>query len=199
MSAGRLEQVLDAIDQANAMDPNSVSDGNAMRPAELVYGERMSATLDQFCVGASDHLRIAVRAQHIERWTCPRDSYPAGRVGYLKWRSDLKAYHSRRARELMQAAGYDQSDIDRVAALIGKKGIKRDAEVQMLEDIVCLVFLKHYAGEFIAKHEDAKVVEILKKTARKMSAEGLSAAAKLHLPLRLSRLLAKSLADAGNS
>ncbi len=96
----RLEQVLDAIDRANAKDPNLIPDGNAQRPSELVYGERMSETLDRFCSTASDHLRIAARAQHIERWTSARNP-----------------------------------------------------EVQMLEDVVCLVFLKHYASEFIAKRQ----------------------------------------------
>jgi len=192
----RLKQVLDAIDRANAMDPNVSMDDDSLRPSELVYGERMSETLDHFCETASDHLRIAVRAQHIERWTSLRDSYPTGREGYLKWRSDLKSFHARRAGELMDAAGYDQADIDRVAALIGKKGIKRDPEVQMLEDVVCLVFLKHYAGDFIAKHQDAKVVDILRKTARKMSDDGIAAATKLPLPERLGRLLTKTLAEA---
>ena len=192
----RLNQVLDAIDQANAMDPNSIRDGDGVRPAELVYGERMSATLDRFSKTASDHLRIAVRAQHIERWTSLRDSYPAGRTGYLKWRSDLKAFHARRAGELMKAAGYDQADVDRVGVLIGKKGIKRELEVQTLEDVVCLVFLEHYASDFIAKHEDDKVVDILMKTARKMSAEGLAAAKQLQLPDRLGRLLTRTLAEA---
>lgn len=195
---GQLLQILGSIDQVNAKDPNTVSDGNAMRPAELVYGERMSATLAQFCEAAGDHLRIAVRAQHIERWMHPRASYPAGRVGYLKWRSDLKDHHARRTGELMQTAGFGQSDIDRVATLIGKKGIKRDPEVQVLEDVACLVFLEHYAGEFIAKHEDDKVADILRKTARKMSAEGAAAAAKLHLPERLGRLFAKTLAEAAD-
>ena len=149
----RLEQVLDAIDRANAKDPNLIPDGNAQRPSELVYGKRMSETLDRFCSTASDHLRIAARAQHIERWTSARNSYPAGREGYLKWRTDLKSFHARRAGELMEAAGYDRADIDRVATLISKKAIKRDPEVQMLEDVVCLVFLKHYASEFIAKRQ----------------------------------------------
>ena len=86
----RLSQVLDAIDSANARDPNVDPVGTSSRPSELLYGERMSETLDHFCEAASDHLRIAARAQHIERWTSLRNSYPAGREGYLKWRSDLK-------------------------------------------------------------------------------------------------------------
>lgn len=192
----RLNEVLVAIDRANAMDPNVSQDGNTLRPSALVYGERMSETLDRFCEKTSDHLHIAVRAQHIERWTSARDGYPAGREGYLKWRSDLKSFHARRAGELMEAAGYDQTDIDRVATLISKKGIKRDPEVQMLEDVVCLVFLKHYAGEFIAKHPDEKVVDILRKTARKMSDEGIAAATELPLSERLGRLLSQTLAEA---
>ena len=191
----RLDQVLDAIDRANAMDPNVSRDGDNLRPSELVYGERMSETLNHFCETASDHLRISVRAQHIERWTSLRDSYPAGREGYLKWRSDLKSFHARRAGELMNAAGYDQADIDRVATLIGKKGIKRDPEVQLLEDVVCLVFLKYYASDFIAKHPDAKVADILRKTARKMSDEGIAAVTQLPLPERLGRSLTNTLAE----
>lgn len=193
----QLNKVLEAIDRANAMDPNVSQDGDTLRPSALVYGERMSQTLDRFCGKASDHLRIAVRAQHIERWTSSRDSYPTGREGYLKWRADLKSFHARRAGELMDAAGYEQADIDRVATLIAKKGIKRDPEVQTLEDVVCLVFLEHYAGEFIAKHPDAKVADILRKTARKMSEEGITAATRLPLPERLGRLLTKTLAEAG--
>ena len=197
MSAGRLERVLGLIDRANSQDPNTVIDNGNERPTELVYGERMSSKLDQFCETASDHLQIAVRAQHIERWMCPRDSYPAGRTGYLKWRTDLKSYHARRAGELMHDAGYGQPDLDRVATLIKKQGIKRDPEVQTLEDVVCLVFLEHYAGDFIARHEDDKVTDILRKTARKMSPQGVSAATKLNLPDRLGRLLVKTIADAG--
>lgn len=191
----RLNQVLDAIDCANAMDPNVIQDGVSMRPAELVYGERMSGALEQFYETASDHLRIAVRAQHIERWVSSRDSYPTGRAGYLKWRSDLKTYHARRASELMNAAGYNHADTDRVAILIAKKDIKHDLEVQMLEDVACLVFLQHYAGDFIAKHHDEKVADILRKTTRKMSTDGITAAKKLLLPERLAKLLIKTLAE----
>ncbi len=192
----RLDRVIEAIDNANAKDPNTSLDGDTLRPAELVYGERMSATLGEFCEIASEHLQIAARAQHIERWTSRRNSYPAGREGYLKWRSDLKAFHARKAGELMEAAGYDQTDIDRVAILISKKGIKRDPEVQTLEDVVCLVFLKYYASDFIAQHQDDKVADILRKTARKMSPDGIAAATRLSLSERLGRLLTRTVSEA---
>lgn len=194
MSEARLQHVLKLIDQANARDPNTVDDNDRARPAELVYGERMSAALQQFCDVPGEHLQIAVRAQHLERWTSPRKGYPEGRAGYLKWRSDLKQYHAKRAGELMRQAGYGEADIDRVATLIGKRGIKRDPQVQMLEDVACLTFLQHYAGDFIAPHDDDKVIDILAKTARKMSPQGLEAAAALPLPERLAQLLETTMA-----
>ena len=193
MNDNRLQQAIELIDRANAQDPKSVDENGTERPGELVYGERMSAALAGYCDQPSEHLQIAVRAQHLERWTSPRSSYPEGRAGYLKWRTDLKRYHAERAGELMRQAGYDEADIDRVATLIDKRGIKRDPEVQMLEDVACLTFLQHYAADFIAPHDDDKVMDILAKTARKMSAEGLQAAAGLDLPDRLSRLLHQAL------
>lgn len=197
MDDGRLEHVLELIDLANSQDPNLVNDGGEIRPAELVYGQRMSVTLEQFCNSASTELAVAARAQHLERWTVPRNSYPEGRIGYLKWRGELKLFHARRAGELMERAGYARSAIDRVGTLIRKKGMKSDVEAQMLEDVACLVFLEHYAGEFIAKHNDDKVIDILRKTIRKMSPDGVSAAGQLALPERLATLLTRALAESG--
>ena len=194
MTDTRLGKILDLIDTANGRDPNMVNVDGRSRPAELAYGERMSAALKAFCPTAGEHLQIACRAQHLERWTSPRASYPEGRTGYLKWRTDLKQFHAARTGELMKSAGYEDEDIDRVAGLIAKRGIKRDPEAQMLEDVACLTFLEHYADDFIAPHDDEKVIDILTKTARKMSAEGLAAAARLRLPDRLARLLQLALA-----
>ena len=194
MDTDRLARVVDLIDAANAADPNPVATPDGERPAELVYGERMSAMLARFCPTASEHLTIAVRGQHIERWTSPRAAYPDGRIGYLKWRKDLKDHHAGRVGALMDEAGYAAPDIVRVASLIRKERLKHDAEAQTLEDVACLVFLTHHAGAFIAKHDDAKVVDILAKTAAKMSNGGLEAASRLALPERLGRLMGIALA-----
>lgn len=178
----RLHNVLEAIDAVNAQDPVA---GRA-----LVYGQRMSARLAAFAPGASDVLRIAARAQHIERWAIPRDSYAMDRIGYLKWRKDLQHHHARRTGELMAAAGYGAEDITRVASLLKKERLKSDDETQTLEDVICLVFLEHEAPAFIAKHNDEKVSDILAKTAKKMSAQGLAEIATLPLEERLKRLIA---------
>jgi uncharacterized protein DUF4202 len=190
----RVAEVVAAIDAANARDPHTVESGGRREPAELLYGRRMSETLARISPDASDALRIAVRGQHIERWTSPRKSYPDGRVGYLKWRRDLQDYHARRVGEIMAAAGYGDEEIGRVGALIRKERLKADAEAQMLEDVACLVFLAHYLDEFMAKTDPDKLAGILAKTWNKMSAFGHEKALKLTLPAPVPALLEQGLA-----
>lgn len=164
----RLEAVLAAIDAANAADPD-VSEG---RPAALLYGERMSAELARIFPAASEVLQIAARGQHIERWTSPRGEYPPGREGYLAWRRDLGAFHARRVGAIMRDAGYDEAAAARAGQMLRKEGIKRDAEVQMLEDVICMVFLRWYFSPFAEGRDAEGLLRIVEKTARKMSAEG---------------------------
>lgn len=190
--ADRLDRVLAAIDAVNGNDP--ATDENGLARA-LLYGRRMSEALADFAPDAPETLRIAARAQHIERWIIPRDSYPEGRVAYLTWRKDLQKHHARRSGDLMREAGYGEDEIARVGSLLRKESLKHDADVQALEDVICLVFLAHEAPDFIAKHDDAKVRDILAKTAKKMSPRGLEAAGRLRMDARLARLLAEALAS----
>ena len=194
LNGGQLADVIAAIDAANARDPKKIAVDGRREPAELVYGRRMSETLARIAPAASEHLRIAARGQHIERWTSPRTSYPEGRVGYLKWRKDLQNFHARRLGEIMTAAGYDTDDIDRVGALVRKERLKSDAEAQMIEDVVCIVFLEHYLGDFMRKTDPDKLAGILAKTWNKMSPMGHEQALKLALPAPVPALLEQGLA-----
>nr|WP_170538109.1 DUF4202 domain-containing protein [Ruegeria arenilitoris] len=163
----RKQKVLDAIDTANSADPTQ-EDG---RPAALLYGERMSAELDRLFPDASEPLQIAARGQHVERWKLARSAYPEGRAGYLAWRKAQAEHHAQVVAELMSEAGYDQAEIDAACRMLRKQGIKRDDDVQALEDVICFVFLKWYFAPFATKHSDEKIQRIVEKTARKMSAE----------------------------
>jgi hypothetical protein len=194
MSADRLAEVIAAIDAANARDPHTVEVGGRREPAELIYGRRMSERLARIAPAASEPLRIAVRGQHIERWTSPRKAYVEGRVGYLKWRKDLQDFHARRLSQIMAAAGYGEDDIGRVGALVRKEQLKSDAEAQTLEDVACLVFLAHYLDDFVAKTDPDKLAGILAKTWNKMSPSGRDAALKLALPPAIPGLLEQGLA-----
>lgn len=181
----RLARAYDLIDAANAADPEGRAEA---------YGRNMSAALARFRPEASEPLKIAARAQHIERWTIPRSAYPEGRIPYLTWRKELQKLHAKRAGEIMAQCGYGEDDIARAASLLKKERLKQDAEAQTLEDVICLVFLEHEAEPFIAKHDDDKVRDILAKTARKMSPEGLAAAGHVPMGERLQRLLGEALA-----
>jgi len=101
----RLARAYALIDAANARDPTG--------QAEL-YGRRMTETLEAFTPDAPETLKLAARAQHIERWTVPRSSYPEGRVAYLTWRKDLQKLHARRAGEIMAQCGYSEEEIARL-------------------------------------------------------------------------------------
>jgi hypothetical protein len=162
------DQVIAAIDAANAADPDRAEG----EPAALLYGRRMAAELDRLFPGASEALRIAARGQHIERWTSPRASYPEGRTGYLAWRRDLGAFHARRVGEIMAAAGYGPEEIGKVGGMLRKEGLKRDPEVQALEDVICFTFLRWYFKPFAEGRDAAETLRIVEKTARKMSPEG---------------------------
>jgi hypothetical protein len=180
----RLTQALSAIDAANAQDPDR-ADG---APAALLYGQRMSAELARLCPDASEPLQIAARGQHIERWTSPRAGYPEGRAGYLAWRSDLARHHAARVAQIMADAGYGRAECARAAAMLRKEGIKRDAEVQMLEDVICFTFLRWYFAPFAPTQDAAKLDRIVEKTARKMSADARARAlAEFDLPEAFAR------------
>lgn len=163
-----LDAALAAIDAANASDPD-ISEGS---PAAQLYGLRMSAELARLFPDASENLQIAARGQHIERWILKRAEYPEGREGYLTWRRDLARHHGERVGEIMRDAGYSEAEAEAAGRMIRKEGIKRNDEVQKLEDVICFVFLKWYFAPFSETQDPDKLQRIVEKTARKMSAEG---------------------------
>jgi hypothetical protein len=133
-----------------------------------------------FYPNASEAMQIATKAQHICRWKMPRESYPMDRVGYLKWREDLKKFHAETTAKILQKAGYSDEFIARVSFLIEKKLLKKDAETQLLEDVICLVFLEYYFDPFVQKHDKEKMKNIILKTWNKMSENGHQEALKIN-------------------
>jgi len=190
----RFEQAMAMFDAANGEDPNLEAHEGVEVPKELLYARRMSAWLEKLTPEAGEPLRLAVRCQHLCRWTIPRGDYPAGRVGYRQWRSTLAEFHARKAGEILRQVGYDPATVERVQALVRKEKLKLDPEAQILEDVACLVFLENYFNEFSLKHDENKIIDIVRKTWRKMSPRGRQAALALDLPERGRSLVEKALA-----
>ena len=180
----KFHRAIKRFDAANAEDPDE---------EELIYAQRMSEWLEKLAPDASESLKLAARSQHIRRWEIPRDLYPMNRAGYHRWRNELAAFHAKVAGEILREVGYDEPTVGRVQSLLKKERLKEDPEAQLLEDVICLVFLQHYFPDFAKKHEEEKVVGILRKTWRKMSERGHEAALKLPLAANERNLIEKAL------
>lgn len=196
MNEERLQRALDLIDDANREDPRHECWQGQEYPQALLYGQRMSAWLARLAPEAGEAQRLAARAQHIRRWTVPRASYPATREGYLQWRSFLYRFHAEQAAAIAREAGYDETTVEAVKKMVGKQGIKRDANVQLIEDVACLVFLDHYFPDFAEEHNEDKLISIVRNTWRKMSNHARQAALQLSLPDKLLSIVGKALAEA---
>ena len=185
-----LANLFAAIDAANSHDPETTIAEGRVKQAAVVYGERMSERMSSFSPGASLALQIAARGQHIERWMIPRNLYPQGRIGYLAWRKELQRHHARRLGEIVLQGGHDDALAERVGQLARKERLASDPEVQILEDIACLVFLDHYFDPFAAGQTDDKLADIVAKTWRKMSERAQEAVVMSSPPQRILDLLA---------
>lgn len=188
----KIDALFAAIDEANADDPRRVEMNGASRAFENVYSERMTARLEKLYPDASDHLKIAARAQHLRRFDIPRGDFPQGRSGYDDWRKACRERHAHVCSQLMRGQGLAEEDAARVASLIRKERLKKDREAQALENVAALVFLEHYFDVFLETHadyDDDKIIGILGKTLCKMSPKGHGAALALSLPERTCALV----------
>jgi len=193
----RFNKALALFDAANAQDPNQ----DEGLPKELLYARRMTEMIDRFAPAASEIARLAVRAQHIQRWTVPRSNYPLGKPGYFAWRTGLYRFHAETAGTLMQQAGYDEAMIVQVKLAVGKQEIKTNPDTQMLEDVSSLVFLEHYMQGFAGQHaeySEEKWLGIIRKTWKKMSdqAHAFATTGGIKLPEALVPVILKAIAGA---
>lgn len=193
MNVNRFQNALQRIDAANAKDPNKVVIDDTIVAKELLYSDRMLNRLMDFAPDASEAIQIAAKGQHICRWEIARNTYPMDRVGYLKWREALKKFHASKTTSILKEVGYENAFIDRVCFLIEKKLLKKDAETQLLEDVICLVFLEYYLEEFILKHDTEKLKIIIIKTWNKMSKKGQQAALTLSFSTASLQLIKEAL------
>jgi hypothetical protein len=190
----RFDCAMAAIDGANAEDPTRLVVDGVARPKEVVHAEMVTAWVQRLRPDAPEALLLAARAHHLRRWTVPRNSYPAGRSGYLRWRRELHRRHADDLAVLLAQCGYDDATTARAGAIVRKEGLAAgDADVQALEDSLCLVVLATQLGDVAARLDEAKMLDVLAKTAKKMSPAGLALVAELPLDPAGMALLARAL------
>ena len=197
MNSSLYQAAIAAFDRANSEDPNTEMWDGKEYPKELLYAQRMTEIQERYAPDAPEEVKLAVRAQHIQRWKSPRSDYPMDKKGYMLWRTTLYKFHAGTAGALMKQAGYDDAMIARGKTIVGKKELKTNPGTQMMEDIVDLTFLEHYMETFAAQHADydeARWIVIIKKTWDKMSdrAHEFALAGKIKLPQALVPLILKA-------
>lgn len=177
----KLATAFQLFDDYNRQDPRSFSWEGETYPQEYFFAIKLYEWVLNLNPDADEELLLASRSQHIGRWEIPREDYPEGREPYLKWRKDLALHHAKIVAELMSKAGYADAQIERVKQIILKQRIKVDADVQTMENALCLVFLEFQYEDFRKKYADdtEKLINILRKSLLKMDTHGHSFALQL--------------------
>ena len=188
----RFGAAIAAIDRANAADPVvAIREGSAY-PKELLHAELMTARVLELDPDAGELQLIAARAHHLRRWVVPRASYPDGRSGYLRWRTALRRQHAEEVGEILGGLGYREDETERVQQIVAKRGLGHDAEVQVHEDALCLVFLETQFAELADRLDHDHLVDVVRKTLAKMSDEGIAVANGIDLPPALRSVLTEA-------
>jgi hypothetical protein len=189
---------LSAIDEANRADPNQEPFDGESLPKEFAYSLHMTRWLFALEPSPSPRMQVACRAQHIERWTMPRNEFAEGRKAYYEWRQACGRMHGRRAAEIMAHCGFPGPECEQVETVLTKRELRQDEDTQLLEDVACMVFLERYFSDFYDKKVDydrEKWLRIVRRTWGKMSHRGHEAALKLAegMPPHLLGLLQEAL------
>jgi len=189
------EAAIRRFDEENAKDPNHVLLDGVRHPRELWYAQRLYDWVQRLAPHPSEELLLAARSQHICRWMIARSNYPMDRVGYLRWRNDLKNFHAQKSGEILREVGYSEETIQRVQALNLKRNFPRDLESRVLEDALCLVFLEHQLGELMGRLSEEKTINALQKSWNKMTPLGRDFALKLSYSPAEKALLERALSS----
>ena len=200
MTQKKFEVAVELIDAANSEDTNlEISDGKEL-PKELLYSHRMSDMQQRYAADTDDAMKLALRAQHIQRWKYPRNEYPMDRKGYHLWRTNLYSFHADTVAALLLEAGYDDEFIKRVKLAVSKKSLNSNLDTQLLEDVSALVFIEHYMLAFVEKHpeyDEDKWILIIKRTWNKMTEKGhaFALSGSIKLPESLIPLIQKAVSS----
>lgn len=194
--SARYDTATAAIDAANADDPNLVEVRGQSRPLALAHGQLAAEWIRRLIAEPDDTVLLAARAHHLRRWELPRDTYPSGRAGYLRWRRDQKARHAADIVRILESSGYDPTEIERVQQLVRREPVDG---AQSVEDAACLVFIETQLASLAARMDHDLMVDVIRKTARKMSSAGLDLVGSIPLAASEQALLAEALGGGSQS
>ena len=178
LSAQRFAAAVVAIDAANSNDPGAVEvRGAGPRPLAQVHGELAAEWVGVLAPEAGELVSLAARAHHLRRWELPRSQYAAGRAGYLQWKRDQRRRHADDVGALLAGVGYEPGDIAQVQAMVLRQG----PGGQLVEDAACLVFIETQLAAVATQLDRGRLLDVIRKTAAKMSPAALAAVSSMPL------------------
>ncbi len=189
----RTADAIAAIDTANDGDPTVVSVRGGHHPLAQIHGVLAYEWVLHLHPDADDTWLLAARAHHLRRWELPRSHYEPGRSGYLKWKRDQRRRHASDVAELLAGLGYDPSTIERVQELVRRDNLAVDPGSQAIEDAACLAFVETQLADVATKLDRTHLIDVLRKTARKMTPAGAAAISLIPLADAERDLLAEAL------
>ena len=160
-----------------------------------MHGQLAVEWIERLVDDPDEPLLLAGRAHHLRRWELPRADYPQGRAGYLKWRRDQKARHATDVAAILSPCGYSPDEIERVQRLIRREAIDGTSAV---EDAACLVFIETQLAGLTERMDHALLVDVIRKTARKMTPEALGFVADIPLGDQARNVLTEALQNGSN-
>jgi Domain of unknown function (DUF4202) len=190
----RISVALQAIDAANALDPTIVTVRGAPQPLALVHGQLAAEWVRTLQPDGDPLLQVAARAHHLRRWELPRAQYPEGKAGYLRWKRDQRQRHAADVAELLTPLGFTPDEIAAVQRWIRRDALSTDVGSQAVEDAACLVFIETQLADVAGKLDRAHLIDVIRKTAKKMSPAALDAVGGIPLGEAEQQLLADALA-----
>jgi hypothetical protein len=78
--------------------------------------------------------------------------------------------------------GDEPPTIERVRRIVAKRDLGKDRDAQVLEDVLCLVFIETQLHDLRLRLAGPKMLEVVRKTLGKMSAEAMELALTIELP-----------------
>ena len=158
----RLETALSAIDAANSDDPNQLWVEGKSEPKELVYARRMTSGSFRLRRASSEDSTAggAAAAYILPRWQIHAllTAIPQDESATCSGERIYTATTPSRCRPYSPGSGtgHDTATIESVQRLLRKQGIKTDPDMQMLEDVICLVFLEYELADFAERYPAEK-------------------------------------------
>jgi len=170
-----------AIDEANEQDPTLIVVRGVRQPLALAHGRLAAGWVGQLRPEFGPLLGLAARAHHLRRWEIPRSAFEPGKAGYLRWKRDQRNRHATEAGEILLSLAFPADNVTQVQRWIRRDDLRTDTGSQAVEDAACLVFIETQLADVATKLERDHLIDVIRKTAKKMSADGLAAVSQIPL------------------